>query len=145
MWGVLAWLGALLILVGGLDVVMVWVPAQWVSASWGFSAAGGFLDTIPLLGLGLALTLAASVALGRRWTTRVTAALCVVLALAVALAAMLLAKSLPESLEVATDPLIRTQITKLAVKAGLQGLVYLVSFVGLAVLAWRATSTPVRR
>jgi hypothetical protein len=145
MWRLVSGLGILLTIVGCLEVALLWIPANFASTAWGFSTATGFLDTIPLLGLGLALTLAASVALGRLRTTRTLAIACVLLALVVCLVAILYARALPTSLGVTTDPAMRTQLAKLTVKAGLQALVYLTTFMVLAALSWRATRARVRR
>jgi hypothetical protein len=145
MWRLVSGLGALLTILGLLEVVLLWIPANFASTAWGFSAATGFLDAIPLLGLGLALLLAASVALGWRRRARTLAGACFLLALVVGLAAALYVWALPTSLGLTTDLAMRMQLTKLTVKAGVQALIYLTTFVVLAVISWRATRARVRR
>lgn len=145
MWRLLSGLGILLTIVGFLEVALLWIPANFASTAWGFTTATGFLDAVPLLGLGLALTLAASIALGRLRLTRTLAIACGLLALVVCLAAVLYARALPTSFGVSMDDAMRIQLTKLTVKAGLQALVYLTTFLVLAALAWRATRARVRR
>lgn len=145
MWRLVSGLGVLLTIVGCLEAVLLWIPANFASTAWGFSTATGFLDSVPLLGLGLALLLAASVALGRRVMTRTAASACILLALVVGLAAVLYAWALPTSIGLTTDPATRLQLTKLTVKAGLQALIYLITFMVLAALSWRATRARARR
>lgn len=145
MWRLVFGLGVLMATVGGLEVVLLWIPVRFPSTAWGFATATTFLDAIPLLGLGLAFLLAGSVALGLPWTTRAAAGACVLLALVVCLAAVLYFSALPATLGVTTDPLMRTQLTKLTVKAGLQTLIYPTAFIVLAALSWRATRARVRR
>jgi hypothetical protein len=145
MWRLVSGLGILLTIVGCLEAVLLWIPANFASTAWGFSTATGFLDAVPLLGLGLALALAASVALGRRRRARTLAIACGLLALVVCLAAILYARALPSSFGVSTDHAMQLQLTKLTVKAGLQALIYLTTFLVLAVLSWRATRARVRR
>ncbi len=138
-WRLLLGLGTLFVIVGALELVSLWIPPEFAVEGWRFGTATAFLDTFPLLGLGVVFLLAAVVALGHRRTTRALAVVCVVLAVCVCLAAVLYLSILPAVLRIAKDPAVRGHIIEGTVKAGLQGLLYPTVLILLSVVAWRTT------
>lgn len=140
-WRLLRGLGALCVIVGGLELASFWYPPDVAVQAWRFGTATTFLDAFPLLGLGVVFLLAAAVALGHRLTARTLAVLCLLLAVCVCLAATLYLSILPDTLRVTADPVVRGHIIEGTVKAGLQGLVYPAVLILLAVISWRATRT----
>ena len=138
-WRIVLVLGALLAVVGGIDLVSLWFPASPEIPEWGFGTASTFFDTFPQLGLGVVLLLAASIALNWRWTTRGVATFCVLISVLMWLAAYLYLTALPFVTQVTADPLVRAHVQKATVKTGLQALVYPLLLLLLAVRGWRST------
>jgi hypothetical protein len=138
-WRIVLLLGALLALVGGMDLAALWFPASPEVPEWGFGTASTFFDTFPQFGLGVVFLLSASTALNRRWTTRAVATLCVLTSILMWLAAYLYLSALPFVTQVATEPLVRAHVQKATAKTGLQALVYPMLLLLLAVRGWRST------
>jgi len=138
-WRLTFGLGLLLAIVGSIELVFLWLPADAAMPVWRFRAAGAFLDTFPQLGLGVALLLAAAVALGWPGAIRTLAIVCILLALGLWAVAALYLNALPTVVHGTLDPGVRTQITKATLKTVLQALLYPAALILLAVLSWRAT------
>jgi hypothetical protein len=64
-WRSASWFGALLMLVGLADMALVWYPLRPGNPSWEFGAVDLSFSTLPVLTIGFAALLAATVALGR--------------------------------------------------------------------------------
>jgi hypothetical protein len=138
-WRVFFVLGAILAGLGGVNLLLLWIPYVSGKPEWEFGTAGTYLDIFPLCGLGFVLLISASVALGQRWTTRALAAVCVVVALLTGLVGVRYATALPQVLDVMADGIVRLHTTKTAVKAGLQAVLYPALLLIIAVRASRAT------
>jgi hypothetical protein len=138
-WRVFFVLGAILAVVGGVNLVLLWIPYVSGRPEWEFGTAGTYLDIFPLSALGFVLLISASVALGLRRTTRVLAALCVLVALLTGLVGVRYATVLPQVLDVMADRIVRLHTTKTAVKAGLQAVLYPALLLIIAIRASRAT------
>jgi hypothetical protein len=138
-WRGLLILGALLAVLGALDMAALWLPAQLGTPEWGFGTVTTSFDTFPQFGLGIALLLAASVALGLRWTIRGLAALCLLTSVLMWLAAFLYLMSLPFVLQINAAPIVRYHVEKATVKTALQTLVYPLLLLLLALRGWRVT------
>jgi hypothetical protein len=138
-WRLTFGLGLLLVIVGGIEVVSLWMPPNLAIPAWRVRTAGAFFDTFPQFGLGVVLLLAAAVALGWPGTIRTLATVCILLALALWAVAALYVSALPTVVNGVMDPGMRTQITKATLKTVLQALFYPAAFIILAVLSWRAT------
>jgi len=65
-WRVTSWFGLLLLLVGLADMALVWYPLRPGNPSWEFGAVDLSFSTLPVVTIGFAALLSASVALGRR-------------------------------------------------------------------------------
>ena len=65
-WRLAVWVGALLLLVGWTDLLLIWYPPQWGSPEWEFGTISTAVNAVPLGTIGLAAVIAAGTALGRR-------------------------------------------------------------------------------
>lgn len=64
-WRLAVWVGALLLLVGWTDLLLIWYPPQWGSPEWEFGTISTAANAVPLGTIGLAAVIAAGTALGR--------------------------------------------------------------------------------
>lgn len=65
-WNVALWFGALLVLIGWTDLLLIWYPPQWGSPEWEFGTISTAVNAVPLGTIGLVAVIAAGTALGRR-------------------------------------------------------------------------------
>jgi hypothetical protein len=138
-WRGLLVLGALLAVLGALDMAVLWLPTNLGAPEWGFGTVSTSFDTFPQFGLGIALLLAASVALGLRWTTRWLAIVCLLTSMLLWLAGFLYLTSLPFMFQVNAAPSVRFHVEKATAKTALQALVYPLLLLLLALRGWRVT------
>jgi len=63
-WGYLAWLGGLLVVVGGIDIALRWYPTAFRSTEWEFVTVSVTIGSLPLFSIGLASLLCSFLARG---------------------------------------------------------------------------------
>lgn len=143
-WRIMQIVGLVFLLVGMLDAVATWLPSNFGEPEWEFGTTSYFFDSIPLAGLGLALLLGSSVALGLKWQVRLWATLCLLLAVFMLLSLILYATVLPLVFNAVHSPVALTPIKKAALKLGVQALFYPFSLLWLAGAGWKS-SVPRRR
>ncbi len=134
-WRVILGLGGLFLVAGGVDLLLLWLPSSIGNPEWEFGTASTFFDRLPLLALGLALALAAGLALGRRHTVLTGAGLCLLLVVVLLGAAFLYLTVLPMALRSAPDPALAIQLKKAALKTAVQSVVFPLLLLRLATLA----------
>lgn len=139
-WYLIGWIGAVFTAVGALDLLLTWYPPRFGNAEWEFGTVSASLDGLPVLTLGLALSLGAGAARGQRWLLRTVAVVLVLLAVLIGIGAVLYATNIPIALQSVTDPTIRTGLKKAITKAAGQSVIYPVAFVWLAFVAWRRSN-----
>jgi hypothetical protein len=139
-WYLLGWIGVVFTFVGGLDLLLTWYPPRFGNAEWEFGTVSASLDGLPVLTLGLALTLGAAAARGQRWLLRSLTIVLLILATLIGVWAVLYATNIPIALQAVTDPSIRTGLKKAIAKAAGQSVLYPVAFVWLAIVSWRRSS-----
>lgn len=94
----LGWLGGAFLLVGLVDLALLWYPLDFGNAAWEFATLGRTLDSVPMAGLGLGLVAFAALKSPGRLglTVRVLGAAFVLTAVAFVLIGALLATAVPE-------------------------------------------------
>ena len=65
-WRAASWFGWLLLIVGVMDMALVWYPLRPGNPSWEFGAVDLSFSTLPVFTIGFGTVLAATLALGRR-------------------------------------------------------------------------------
>lgn len=138
-WRCLGIVGLVFFILGLATLGTVWFPLQLGDPEWELGTASQFLDTFPLLGLGMAFLVAHGAAAGRRWQMRAIAVFCIVVAVFMWLSLTLYATVLPMALRAAADPVALTPIKKAAAKTGVQSLLYPFGLLWLAGATWRAS------
>src|SRR5215207_5253345 len=102
-WSLFGLLGLLFLIVGGTDLVLLWYPAQLGNAQWEFGTPARMLESMPLVTLGLVLSLGAGLAVGRRWWVVTLSILMLFMALAVVTAVFLFVTDIPLALGAVND------------------------------------------
>jgi hypothetical protein len=136
-WYLMGWLGLVFVIVGGCTLVLSWYPTLIGNPQWEFGTVSSTYDNLPITALGLGLLLAAGVARGIRWWTRIAAVVFLLLALIVIGGLVLYATNIPLALRSVTDPLARSGLKRAIVKSLLQGVMYGGVFCILGVSALR--------
>ncbi|MFQ5678389.1 MAG: hypothetical protein ACE5HP_02930 [Gemmatimonadota bacterium] len=136
---VLAILGSAFLLVGMVDLALLWFPAHFESVSWEFATVGRTLDGLPMsaLGLGLLAYGSARTSKGRPLRLRLLGVGFAVAALLVAILAGLFLTALPTVLRQDGGEVIEG-IRRAAVRHGVQAVIYPISFALIARLLWKA-------
>jgi hypothetical protein len=129
-WLVLAVVGWVFLVVGGMDVGLVWYPTAFGSVGWEFGSITASLNGLPLPVMGIALMLASAVARADQLSARLAMVFASVLAILVVVGGLLYALGVPLALRSVTDPLGLMGLKK----AIFRSLVQLVAYP--AVLGW---------
>lgn len=138
-WRVLGVVGLLFTMVGGLDVLLTWVPPRFGSAEWEFGTISASLNGLPLPTLGLALLLARSLAVQDQTTARMVLALYAVMALFILAAGVLYALDAPIAFRAVENPVAREGLKKAVVKTAAQLTLYPAGLLWLTVRYWKRT------
>lgn len=136
-WQLLATVGWAFLVVGAMDVGLVWYPTAFGNAGWEFGSVTAMLNGFPLPVMAVALLLASGVARADRkaaWTAMVVAAVFVA---ACGFAAVLYSLSLPLALQSVTDPIGRQGLLKAVVRSLVQLVVFPVVLITVMVRARR--------
>ncbi len=114
-WSLVLGAGAVLFVVGLVDVVLAWYPLRPADPLWEFGAVGRYVSSLPVLATGLALVGAAAVLTERRATARMVATLGLVLAMTIVAGYVAYLVDVPFALRMATsqtEPRIRESIVR---------------------------------
>lgn len=136
-WRLLGLIGLAFSLIAGADLVLTWYPFNIGSPEWEFGSVTSSLDGLPLLVMGLTLSLAGGVARGQRGVVRTVAMLFLILAVMIVVAALLYVTNVPIALQSVQDPGVRTGLKKAIAKTSVQAVVYPAALLWLAVKSWR--------
>jgi hypothetical protein len=140
-WSLLLALGWLFVVIGLLNLVLIWLPLQMGNPEYEFGSVANSLDSLPLPTMGLVWALAASRAQGRsRGAMLATILLCGLATLALA-AGVLYWLNVPIALKAVQEPLIRLGIKKSIFKVTTQAVLYPLAMVALALMGMRSRST----
>ena len=123
-WTLLAIAGWGFLLIGSMDVGLVWYPTAFGNGGWEFGSVTAALNGLPLPVMGLALVLAGAVARGRRVSARMVQLLSGLLLVAVAIMDVLYGTRVSEALAAVSDPLGVWGLRKAVVRSVAQMLIY---------------------
>lgn len=140
-WQVLGGAGFAFLLIGGIDIVLTWLPLLLGNAEWEFGTITASLNNLPLSVMGLVLVMVSAIARGRRRTVRVVAVMFAMLALGIVASAVLYATDIPIALQAMTSPIARIGLGKAMIKTLSQLVGYPVLFTWLAVRGWKHSRT----
>lgn len=141
-WAVVGEVGAVLAVVGAVDLALSWYPAAFGNPEWEFGAVTTTLDGMPALAIGLAMALGSAVFLGKRLLARGIAVAFALLGIVLLAMAVLYVTTLPIAWRSVTDPMLQKGLLKAVTKTLIQALVYPAVFLGIAVQGWRSTAAP---
>lgn len=135
----LALLGGAFLLVGLVDLTLLWIPANLESVTWEFATIGRTLDGFPMSALGLGLLAYGTMRGPRvpRGRLRVFGFAFGAVAALLALLAVLYLTAMPTVLQQA-DLEAGEGLRRAAVRHGVQSVVYPLAFALIATVLWRA-------
>ncbi len=138
-WYLLGGIGFVFAVVAGADLALAWYPLAFGDAEWEFGTVTTVLNGLPLLAVGLGLLFAAGVARGRVWLVRIASGLLLAAALVILAALVLYATTLSTALST-VEPNLKGGLIKGIVRTTLQGVLYPVGFIWMAVRGFRDTA-----
>jgi len=138
-WRVVFIPAVLFVVVGGIDSLLTWFPANFGTTEWEFGTITASLNGLPLPVLGLTLLLLASIATGRLRLARLVLWLMVLVAVAVLAMMVLYLLTLPQAFRAASEAsdIARVGLKKAMIKSVVQLICYPAALVTTAVLGWR--------
>jgi len=136
-WNLLLVVGWLFVIVGLLNIALLWWPLQMGNPEYEFASVAATLDSLPLPTMGLAFVLAASRASGLATSAKVGMVIAVVVAVLVVLAAVLYALAVPLALKAVKEGPIRLGIMKSILKVSAQAVLYPIALIAFARMANR--------
>jgi hypothetical protein len=142
-WKLMGWVGIALLVVGLMDVLLVFYPLSFGQPAWEFGIMDTAVSTLPLLVVGWAAVVGWAIARGLRAIMTAAGVLALILALLVVAGFALYLLSVPVALRLA-PPEVVTGVHKSIVRVTVMSLSFGTLFVigGVAVL--RAARTPSR-
>lgn len=135
-------LGGSFLLVGLVDLALLWYPLNFDQVSWEFATLSRTLDSVPMTGLGLGLVAYATVAHpdARPGWVRTMAVVFVLAAVAFITMGGLYATVAPEVIR-GSAPQTMGSVSKALVKNSVEALVYTVVFGWIGVRLWRSVGS----
>lgn len=139
----LALLGAAFLLVGLVDLTLLWTPLQLDSVTWEFATIGRTLDGLPMSALGLGLLIYGTTRgpRVRRSRLKVYGFAFGLLAALLALLAVLYFTAMPTVLQQA-ELEVGEGLRRSAIRHGAQSVIYPLAFGLIAAVLWRAGRSP---
>lgn len=135
---VLVALGLILLLVGGIDILLAWIPLQLGNADWEFGTISMTLNVMPVPSMGLAILTAVGLVGQNRPILSLVASWSVLVSLSLLGAAVLYLLDVPLAMRAMEDPANRAALRTAVLKAAFSLLVYLVFHVFVAARSIRA-------
>jgi len=129
-------LGLTVLVVGALDVGLLFFPPQWASLDWEFGTIAGVMQGLPLATVGLGLMAAGATARAwtrTQWILSVVALLVSVLCVVLVVMFML---DVPLALR-AVQPVLKPGVKKTAIKTISMGMTYFGWYALLGIWTWR--------
>lgn len=131
-WQILLVVGLLFVVVGLVDIALVWYPARFGVAEFEFASVSASLNSLPVVTMGVALLVAASSKLALRKTAWLALAVIVLLGLLVLVGGVLFGLTVPLALQAEVEPTILTGIKKQVAKGAVQLVAYGLTYLLLA-------------
>lgn len=123
-WSLLWWMGWTFLVIGLLNVILIWIPLQLGNAEYEFGSAANALDSMPLPVMGLVFVFASSRARGRETGAVVAQVVAMLLALLVLTMGTLYWLNVPVALKAVQEPMIRFGLKKSILKVSTQTVLY---------------------
>jgi len=143
-WSVLYGVGWLFLILGVMDVGLLWVPFRFGVPEYEFASAGSMLDALPLPTMGLVFILAGGGARHKTGGVRLVIVISLLAALVVLAAAVLYALTVPLALN-AVQPGLKLGIEKSIAKVAVQAVAYPIAYVGIARMGLRLLTKSKRK
>jgi len=131
------WVGLAFLIVGGADLLLTWLPAQFGNREWEFGTVTSTLNGLPVPMLGMAAMLWAASEGRRRWLAALSLVAALVMLLGILGGLVLWGTGIPLALG-AVPAQAAVGLKKALVKTGVQGIVYPLLLVYMIRRAWRA-------
>ena len=135
-WRYIGWLGVLLIVVGGIDIVLRWYPTAFRSTEWEFVTVSITVGSLPLFSIGVVALLSSFLARGVKIGVQVMAVAFVLLSVFIAGALILFVSDVPIALKTVTGG-VSLELKKTIVRTLVMGVAFGCMYVGSAVVSFR--------
>ena len=135
-WRLLGWLGWLLLLVGGIDLVSQWYPPAFKSPEWEFGVVTVTIASLPLLTIGSTAVLASCLSRAKRGGVLMMGAFFALLFVVVGLMLVLFASDLPLAMRSPPGPAL-TAVKKAIARTLAMGVAYEIAYFVAAVTSFR--------
>lgn len=140
-WELIAWLGALFVLMGAADITLGFYPPAFGNVEWEFGVISGSLNGLAIPAMGSYLLLASAIARAKHTLARlVSAGMFVVVVLLVGLGVLYLMSAPVAIGAVSQSEVVLLGIKKAILKAGLLFIAYLTLFLVGGMKGWKAGS-----
>jgi len=138
-WVVLAGVGFMLVVAGGVDLALGIYPLHFGTPAWELGAVGNLLNRLPMFVLGLTLLVGSSLAERRAGWSLFWAAVLLLMGILVFVLALFVATSVPLILAMAPGGVQRFLVIKSIAKIAGQTIIYFPAFCGVAIYAIRSS------
>jgi hypothetical protein len=130
-WTVLYGIGWLFVIVGLVDIALLWYPFRFGVPEYEFASTGSMLDALPLFTMGLAFLLAGAAARGNASVVRLVVVIAGIMAVIVIAAVGLYALTVPLALKSVSAPQLKLGIEKSIAKVAVQAFAYPVTYIAI--------------
>ncbi len=141
-WYLLGGLGLVFAIIGGMDILLAWYPADFGNMEWKFATVTTTLNSFPLLSLGLILLTASGLARGRRWMVGTMAIILFVVIALIVFCGVIYLPQVSKAMGTVTDPTIKTGLKRAVTKTTIQLALYPLILLWIALKSlkqWRST------
>ena len=123
--------------VAAADLALAWYPLRFGDAEWEFGTVTAVFGGLPLLTMGLGLSFGAAVARGNLVRLRIVSIVLGVVGVLLLGSMVLYLTTVPVALATETDPLIKTGLNKAILKTSVEGVLYPLCYLWIAMLGWK--------
>jgi len=130
-WTVFYGAGWLFLILGVMNIGLLWIPFRFGVPEYEFASTGAMLDALPLPTMGLVFLLAGAGARGKAGAVRLVVTVSLLATVVVVGAVALYALTVPLAIK-AVQPGLKLGIQKSIIKVAIQAIVYTIAYVGIA-------------
>jgi hypothetical protein len=136
-WYLLGGIGLVFAVVAAADLALAWYPLRFGDAEWEFGTVTAVFGGLPLLTMGLGLSFGAAVARGNLVRLRLISIVLGLVSLVLLGSLVLYLTTVPTALATEAEPLIKTGIQKAILKTTVEGVLYPLCYLWIAILGWK--------